>query len=194
MEEADILCPVRTADNQLAGLPSEFGSSDEGHGQTPPAGSLQRLRGTIKGFIGKWSYATIPTRGPAAIAERKPIPFDSTVFSTLDRKFTWPAGDVSEHGQLVRPEPVVAVMAPTPEPIHREKVHFDDDEPEILVDVVVPHEKLQPWEDIPPFETALGFNIQPAYTAGYDDFLWLPRDPLSTLDLDDTVEGRPVLG
>jgi len=56
--------------------------------------------------------------------------------------------------------------------------------------LVVPHHNLRPWEDIPPYQRSRGYNDQPAYTNDYDDFLWLPRDPLSTLDLDDTVEMR----
>jgi hypothetical protein len=66
-----------------------------------------------------------------------------------------------------------------------EPIHHD-----LPSSLVVPHPPLAPWEDIPPYQRMRGYSDQPAYTDDYDDFLWLPRDPLSTLDMDDTVEMR----
>lgn len=194
-EEADALCPVRPADGLDVSVDQveENESSDEGYDQLPTKadGSFRRWQGSIRSFVGKWSYATIPTRGRKTAVQRKPIPFDLTFFSILDRKFTWPAGGDSEHGEYLQNEPIVTTVSPAdPAPLLEDKRDSSNDSPESMIGVVIPHGKLQPWEDIPPFETALGFKVQPAYTAEYDDFLWLPRDPLSTLDLDDTVEGR----
>lgn len=161
VEEADVLCPVKTVDtlDQVAEHPSERSSSDEGHDSSPRASRIDKWRGSIKGFVDKWSYAVLPKGESTAATHRKPIPFDHVVFSTLDRKFTWDPSGVSEHGEMSRDEPV-KVTASTPEPTYDDKARVYDASPEPMIDAVIPHQKLQPWEDIPPFETALGYNIQ----------------------------------
>ncbi|WWD17764.1 hypothetical protein CI109_102205 [Kwoniella shandongensis] len=105
-------------------------------------------------------------------AQRKPIPFEHALFATLDSKIEFEVEEGVETS--VSEGEAAAVIEPQAK-------------------LVVPHPPLQPWEDIPPYQRARGYNDQPAYTDDYDDFLWLPRDPLSTLDLDDTVELRSSL-
>ncbi|KAK8866036.1 hypothetical protein IAR55_001187 [Kwoniella newhampshirensis] len=100
--------------------------------------------------------------------QHRPVPLDA-LFSTLDSKFQFDPAEVE-----VETKGFVTPPAPP-------------------VKLVVAHPHLPPWEDIPPYKRARGYNDQPAYTDDFDDFLWLPRDPRSTLDLDDTVELRASL-
>ncbi|KZV92098.1 hypothetical protein EXIGLDRAFT_749824 [Exidia glandulosa HHB12029] len=54
---------------------------------------------------------------------------------------------------------------------------------------VTPHPKLIPWDDTPD-------SSRPYDNPYYDDladYLWLPRDPFTVIDLDDTVELRRVI-
>lgn len=115
---------------------------------------------------------------------RRPIPFDHVFFSRLDRWISFDPDEVSREEpvpeNLCSPDLDPRMAEQPAEPIHH-------DLPNSLV---VPHPPLAPWEDIPPYQRMRGYNDQPAYTDDYDDFLWLPRDPLSTLDMDDTVEMR----
>ncbi|KAJ1303126.1 hypothetical protein OPQ81_011326 [Rhizoctonia solani] len=53
------------------------------------------------------------------------------------------------------------------------------------VPLVVPHEERQPWNDSPD-NTATYDN--PYYTQPVPEYLWLPKNPLSLLDLNDTVK------
>ena len=103
----------------------------------------------------------------------KPIPFDHFFLGWLDRYFTYP----------MTPYPAQPAAALPTEPT----------DAAMTAELVAPHTKLAPWEDIPPFQRSRAYWDQPAYTDPYDDFLWLPRDPLSTLDLDDTIEMRASL-
>ena len=115
---------------------------------------------------------------------RRPIPFDHVFFSRLDRWISFHPDEVS------REEPVPEKLySPDLDP----RMSEDAAEPirhDLPNSLVVPHPPVAPWEDIPPYQRMRGYSDQPAYTDDYDDFLWLPRDPLSTLDLDDTVEMR----
>lgn len=138
-----------------------------------------------KKWLRKWHFAAQFFGNMAPTGYRRPIPFDQIIFSRLDR---W----ISFHpAELSREEPVPqALFSPSsidPRLVHEptEPIHHD-----VPLKLVVPHPPLQPWEDIPPYQRMRGYSDQPAYTDDYDDFLWLPRDPLSTLDLDDTVEMR----
>jgi hypothetical protein len=55
-------------------------------------------------------------------------------------------------------------------------------------DVVQIHPPFPRWVDVPVVEKTTPYRMQPMYHDPVEDFLWLPRDPLSRLDLDDTVE------
>ena len=50
--------------------------------------------------------------------------------------------------------------------------------------LVQPHPPTKPWDDIPRHDK------NPCYGSKIDGFLWLPRNPLGKLDLDDSVELR----
>ena len=56
---------------------------------------------------------------------------------------------------------------------------------------VVPHPALGPWDDQTMVDRP--YN-NPFYSRPIDNFLWLPRNPCATLDLDDTVDLRMPLG
>ncbi|CAE6498576.1 unnamed protein product [Rhizoctonia solani] len=58
------------------------------------------------------------------------------------------------------------------------------------VPLVVPHEERQPWNDNPD-NTATYDN--PYYTQPVPEYLWLPKNPLSLLDLNDTVKVHRAL-
>ncbi|EUC63218.1 tranport-associated late exocytosis protein [Rhizoctonia solani AG-3 Rhs1AP] len=53
------------------------------------------------------------------------------------------------------------------------------------VPLVVPHEERKPWNDNPD-NTAIYDN--PYYTQPVPEYLWLPKNPLSLLDLNDTIK------
>lgn len=114
---------------------------------------------------------------------RKPIPFDWLLFTWLDKYFAYTLGD-----DLT--VPADGISAPLPSTASAFELDHTTRKAKSLIS---PHHKLVPWEDIPPYWRSRGYDDQPAYTEAYDDFLWLPRDPLSTLDLDDTIEMRASL-
>lgn len=133
----------------------------------------------------KWQFAAQFLGHMAPTGYRRPIPFDRLIFSRLDRWITFDPAEVSWEEPAPKnylvPESIDPRLAHEPDqPIHHDPASK----------LVMPHPPLQPWEDIPPYQRMRGYNDQPGYTDDYDDFLWLPRDPLSTLDLDDTVEMR----
>jgi hypothetical protein len=55
-------------------------------------------------------------------------------------------------------------------------------------EVVQQHPPFPRWFDIPVIEKTTPYSNQPIYHDKIENWLWLPRDPLSKLDLDDTVE------
>ena len=116
---------------------------------------------------------------------RRPIPFDRLIFSRLDRWIKFDPAEISWEEPV--PKKYFTPESTDPRLVHHpdQPIHHDP-----ASKLVIPHPPLQPWEDIPPYQRMRGYSDQPAYTDDYDDFLWLPRDPLSTLDLDDTVEMR----
>ncbi|PIL22331.1 hypothetical protein GSI_15019 [Ganoderma sinense ZZ0214-1] len=62
--------------------------------------------------------------------------------------------------------------------------------PESNPAVVTKHHPHRPWED----ESSLNHTYEnPYYTRSIDNLLWLPRDPLDILNLDDTVDLRMSL-
>ena len=132
-------------------------------------GHFAILRQRIARKLRHYAYAGVVV--PAG--HFKPIPFDHFFLGWLDSYFTYP-------------------MTPYPDP-PAAALPVEPTAGSMTAELLVPHTKLAPWEDIPPYQRSRAYWDQPAYTDPYDDFLWLPRDPLSTLDLDDTVEMRASL-
>ncbi|WVQ62071.1 uncharacterized protein L199_000206 [Kwoniella botswanensis] len=176
IQEADILCPPVTASINDNDEDDDTASEDWDPDDVPlpnglPASQSSSRFNTLRRSVGRWAGSW-----KKAGSSHKPIPFDHVLFSTLDSKIAFePFGNPQE-----------ASVKPSKFPSHASQ---EKDSQRI----VAPHPVLQPWEDIPPYYRSRGYDDQPTYTDTYDDFLWLPRDPLSTLDLDDTVEMRVAL-
>ena len=196
IEEADLLCPPVPREGGDAicqpdpspGGPANF-DDRKGRKASIPASSTRgfgALQTSLSSLASQWVYAIGPSRLSGPRGYHTPIPFDQTVFATLDSKISFDF-ELDELGQTVRKtRPVPASDADSElrhEPDHAIR-HA------MASKVVISHHPLRQWEDIPPSQRSRGYNDQPAYTDEFDDFLWLPRDPLSTLDLDDTVEMR----
>lgn len=196
VEEADILCPPADPDQRSDGdeetvLEEEtLPSSPSKAASDGPDSRFQTFRRNVTSWAGKWTYAASHRSTPTGY--RKPIPFDNVLFDSLDSKIsvgpgTRNRGEVNkghDHAHMsVAPDFDAELVHPDDRPITHSPVWK----------VVVPHHPLRPWEDILPYQRSRGYSDQPAYTDDYDDFLWLPRDPLSTLDLDDSVEMRLAL-
>jgi hypothetical protein len=139
----------------------------------------------LKTWLRKWQFATRFIGHMTPTGYRRPIPFDNILFSRLDRWISFHPDELSREEPV--PENLCSPSLTDPRLVHVPDQPIYHDLPNSLV---VPHPPLAPWEDIPPYQRMRGYSDQPAYTDDYDDFLWLPRDPLSTLDLDDTVEMR----
>lgn len=154
-------------------------------GQSTVSSRIATFRHDLSTWAGQWGYAASHRSSPTGY--RKPIPFDHVLFATLDSKFDFP----KEESSTTRPRSSTLVSSQA----DAELLHDPDQaiHHETVTKLVVPHHGFRPWEDIPPYQRSRGYNDQPAYTDDYDDFMWLPRDPLSTLDLDDTVEMRLAL-
>ena len=128
--------------------------------------------------------STLTTRGSKSDDPNQPLPFDH-VFSSLDSRFDF----AQDEKGMKRSDTLKSAESDI------ERKHEPDHAiyHATATKLVTSHHHLRPWEDIPPYQRARGYDDQPAYTDDYDDYLWLPRDPLSTLDLDDTVEMRLTL-
>ena len=138
----------------------------------------------MSAFADRWGLLGSPNGGPDTALRRRPIPFDGILFARLDRKICFQLDEST--GSVIEPAPTISGE------IDAELLHEPDHAiPHVTAKkLVLLHHRLRSWEDIPPYQRSRGYNDQPAYTDDYDDFLWLPRDPLSTLDLDDTIEMR----
>ncbi|WWC66498.1 uncharacterized protein I206_100400 [Kwoniella pini CBS 10737] len=177
-EEADILCPPVVVSTDVGEIVEEeedddsasadWDNNDTGNvfENNNKSSRFHTLRRSVGRWAGSWKKAS---------SSHKPIPFDHVLFSTLDSKISFdPPGS-----QDVRADSAEGIQGP--------------DQVAEAQQIVMPHHGYQAWEDIPPYRRSRGYDDQPTYTDDYDDFLWLPRDPLSTLDLDDTVEMRVTL-
>jgi len=199
VEEADLLCPVvpRERDDTGCRLRSSAEESltdddrkvRQGESSSSLHTRLAALRERLLSWAKQWAYTIAPSYLPGSDNYRIPIPFDGVLFSKLDTKISF---DPDLAGQRHRRK---GTVLPAASEADAERQHEPDHAitHPLAKKVVVPHHPLRPWEDIPPYQRSRGYNDQPAYTDDYDDFLWLPRDPLSTLDLDDTVEMRLAL-
>lgn len=92
----------------------------------------------------------------------------------LDRYFTLP--------------PAMHLSAPSPQIQSYQPVLPPTNALEIP-NAVTGHPYTPYWDDIPSRDKMQSYKRQPWYYDGIQKWLWLPRDPLSTLDLEDTVEG-----
>lgn len=185
-EEADILCPPVTAtaatgkqgEGNNTTIHYSSDSSDEEDGRLGDEESIRQGSkcGTIRRNFGHWTRSR--GRHGRPISFRKFIPFDRTIFSSLDSRIQF--------------DPTPTTETPLDDYLDPSTILFPSPNSDEL-SIVVPHPPLPPWEDIPPYQRSRGYNDQPAYTEGFDEFLLLQRDPRSTIDLDDCVEMRLAL-
>ncbi|WVF70906.1 hypothetical protein IAT40_005701 [Kwoniella sp. CBS 6097] len=172
VQEADLLCPRLEGTTDAEEDDSSEISETDNDFDAPQDQNLSSRFGSVKRSFSQWTGSL--GYGHKSGHHRKPIPFDHLLFATLDSKFSFESPNDKDSEETCTPgEPA----QPADETLR----------------MVEPHPPLQPWEDIPPYHRARGYNDQPAYTDPIDNYLWLPRDPLSTLDLDDTVEMRLAL-
>lgn len=185
-EEADILCPPVSATATIV----EQGegdnttihySSDESEEEDDRLDDEESTRQggkckTNRHNFGSWTRSRGRHHRP--ISFRKFIPFDRTIFSSLDSRIQFDPTPSTETPLDDYLDPSTT-LPPSP--------NLDE------LSIVVPHPPLPPWEDIPPYQRSRGYNDQPAYTDGFEEFLLLQRDPRSTIDLDDCVEMRLTL-
>lgn len=153
-------------------------SSDEEDGRLGDEESIRQGSkcGMIRRNFGHWTRSR--GRHGRPMSFRKLIPFDRTIFSSLDSRIQFDPTPTTETPLDDYLDPSTT-LSPSP----------NSDE----LSIVVPHPPLPPWEDIPPYQRSRGYNDQPAYTEGFEKFLLLQRDPRSTIDLDDCVEMRLAL-
>lgn len=187
-EEADILCPpvsaTATTDKQGEGEGDNTTihySSDESEeeDERPDDEKSTRQGGkckTIRRNFGSWTRSRGWHHRP--ISFRKFIPFDRTIFSSLDSRIQFDPTPTTETPLDDYLDPSTTLSPSS---------NLDE------LSIVVPHPPFPPWEDIPPYQRSRGYNDQPAYADGFEEFLLLQRDPRSTIDLDDCVEMRLAL-
>lgn len=169
---------------------SPIGEQQDGPLDQPPE-RQSRLRHWTWKFSSRIGYsyaATLPRRHHDQ--RRKPIPFQprSSAESGV------PLHPCSSTAGLLKesssdPEPVLKPL--THETI-RESASEVNDEPspydyQDSHALVSPHPRHPVWDDEPNSNTPYD---NPYYTRQISDSLWLPRDPLGLLDLDDTVDVR----
>jgi hypothetical protein len=154
-------------------------SADEkpsGDGNTASIGQLSRIAHSVLSWHSpsdSHTYSTIP-RMRSSTSERRPQnPFKPQPPPLPPRP--------PHFDSPVRP----TYLAPPPVPERRitrlaswETIRAD-------VPLVVPHTGREPWDDTPD-NTATYDN--PYYTQNVPEYLWLPKNPLSLLDLNDTVD------
>ncbi|KAE8542852.1 hypothetical protein D1P53_000915 [Cryptococcus gattii VGV] len=185
-EEADILCPpvsatattVKQGEGDNTAIHYSSDSSDEEDERLDDEESTRQggKCKTIQRNFGSWTRSRGRHNKP--ISFRKFIPFDRTIFSSLDSRIQFDPTYTTETPLDDYLDPSTT-LPPSP--------NLDE------LSIVVPHPPLPPWEDIPPYQRSRGYNDQPAYTDSFEEFLLLQRDPRSTIDLDDCVEMRLAL-
>ncbi|KAI0775528.1 DUF221-domain-containing protein [Trametes elegans] len=190
--EAEVVCGTGSAPEEII---------DEGQpcGIDPPNKDLEKQSGSgAHREVWSWRfplklnfpYATLASR-PRKTPRRRPNPFRPAqrTESTLPLTRTSPSSSTTNSPDSASP--------PGP-PLHEWREGSDDAEiqtvpahpPANTHDLVSPHPPHPAWED----ESSTSHTYaNPYYTRDFENVLWLPRDPLGILDLDDTVNLRMSL-
>lgn len=181
MTEAQILCGTRkeggsdspefgvdAADSPGRGLIRRFGIGAQIERQRPRLGI--RSFGTWK--VPNWiTFSYITLRKPHAAMHRRPIPFESRPSQLGDGPSNGTANGTRGDSDSTRSNTKVGHEIDDLSPVH-------------------PHPGVAAWDDAPNLD--LPYD-NPYYTRSFRNVLWLPRDPISVLDLDDTVDFRMSL-
>ncbi|GBE85039.1 DUF221-domain-containing protein [Sparassis crispa] len=128
-----------------------------------------------------FAYATIPTR-PQRAAKRRPNPFRSTYFNPCEDQ-SKPSSPTAESSPLSR------VLDKAEEVIIQPKQRKDSEGLQKFAPVTR-HPPHPAWDDEPSLDHPYD---NPFYMRPVEDVLWLPRDPLRPLNLDDTIDMRVSL-
>ncbi|KAI5117451.1 hypothetical protein M0805_005828 [Coniferiporia weirii] len=185
--EAHIVCgatPPPPPGPDQNGSRSSAVEGDSAGATTVAAGTSARFKTwrLPKGF--KFTYNASPHRNRPA-GEHKPIPFDdATHFTRLrswDGTIRYPYGRTSDPGQMGSlPESQVALSDPDRPDLPPQNLTSPLGRPPL----VTQHEKHPAWDDT----ARLNFPYDnPYFRRPVANHLWLPRDPVGILDLDDTV-------
>ncbi|KAL4246638.1 CSC1 family protein [Abortiporus biennis] len=129
----------------------------------------------------RFSYSTVPNR-PRRNVRRHPNPFGPR--SSDDSIAPIQAAESSSAGLL---EGVAAEPTSTPPQVTAHPTPIETPAEPRPVPLVSPHPPHPRWDDESSFDQPYD---NPFYTRTITDVLWLPRDPLGLLDLDDTIDLR----
>lgn len=134
-----------------------------------------------------FSYSTMRQRPNYQKDRRKPIPFDRD--NKAAARFSADSTpDVRARGSgRAASEGSPSVQRPLATPIQQRSKPTTGEALPNHPGPVTPHPPPVPWDDQ---ETADLPYDNPYYTRPIDNALWLPRDPVNVLDLDDTVDMR----
>ncbi len=131
------------------------------------------------------------SRAKAHMNRRHPNPFQprSSDSSTVPMR-----ASSSTAGLLQGPgSPSEFASPPIPDIVHPIQEDEDEEGDSAALErpaLVSPHAPHPAWDDNPSYDRPYD---NPYYTRPISNFLWLPRDPLGLLDLDDTVDLRMAL-
>lgn len=98
----------------------------------------------------------------------------------LDQWFTLQPDEQDDANIVLEPKPIM------PETIGP-AVASDEDQ---IIPTIKKHAYMPYWDDLPSPSRMQSYAHQPWYEDNIDVYLWLPRDPMSTLDLEDTIESE----
>lgn len=181
MLEAQIVCGTgRPTEDLILAAQSEIAHDDDKTRENHKF-SLTSLWSSQFPFKLSFSYATIPRR-PRRRSQNQRNPFrDPSVSESQARPVI-----VSEKLPESSSSPPVEEWGVSNMTASPEMLPVDS----VKAQIVTPHVVHPTWDDEP--SASHPYDI-PYYTAPIEDVLWLPRDPLGTLDLDETVDVRTSL-
>ncbi|EJD50636.1 hypothetical protein AURDEDRAFT_112230 [Auricularia subglabra TFB-10046 SS5] len=129
-----------------------------------------------------FSYSSVPVQSNRTAAYR-PNPF-----SQAAREQKVQAPDVAQWRQTVGPLQASQILDQEDPPISKsEREEQEREEPKAIVTA---HPKKQPWDDRPRLDRPY---VNPYYATPLDNFLWLPLNPFSVLDLDESADMHRAL-
>lgn len=126
-----------------------------------------------------FSYSSVPVRSHLHRAPpHKPNPF-----SQAARNQRVQSPDVAQWRKTVGPLESSQILNQDDPPIT--KAEKDAQEQEAPKAIVTVHAKKQPWDDRPRLDRPY---VNPYYATPLDNFLWLPLNPFTLLDLDESAD------
>lgn len=190
--EAEALCSrVPQALHDPENIP-DCNSENGGHQESRSLiHTASRHRTVLKWKVPGWidfSYSTIRQRPNYNKDRRKPIPFDRESKTASRFSTTSSPAETRRPTQVPQDDefPWHHPTASSPSEPRMTNIGMQADS----TGPVVPHPAPMPWDDQ---ETVDLPYDNPYYTRVIDNVLWLPRDPVNVVDLDDTVDMKVAL-